>query len=401
MATVSKPPGSAATPRPVAPPVRSLQSLPEAEREALYRAALGPWGAAYYLPRFAAMDASGRRPLGWNWAASLSTLNWLVLRKLWTRALVYVALLEGAAVLVWGLGWSWLRWPVPVLWGVVAAMVLAAFAAPGLLGTRWLHQALRQQIDQALTHTRSLREAQDWLTRQAGTRRRLHALQGINLAALVGMGLIAWLSVSGPPTSSLPAGPVASGAMTSGVIASGKIAAATAPKAMQAVPIPPVHEVPAPPVAPVAAIATSAAPLPAPLPAPPSAPAPSLKPPAPQPTPTASKPSPPPAKAERKPERERKATPTTPATPGKTAVAGAAPGFYLNVGLFATESNATSTVDRLRKAGLPAFRQTLVNRKGERHRVRVGPYATRAQSDKAAATVRSLGLDAEVFRKEG
>lgn len=82
-------------------------------------------------------------------------------------------------------------------------------------------------------------------------------------------------------------------------------------------------------------------------------------------------------------------------------MAGAAPGFYLNVGLFATESNATSTVDRLRKAGLPAFRQTLVNRKGERHRVRVGPYATRAQSDKAAATVRSLGLDAEVFRKEG
>ena len=126
-------------PRPMAPPARSLDALPEAERVPLYRAALGPWGAAHYLPRFAAMDASGRRALGWNWAASLCTLNWLVLRKLWGVALVYVALLEGALLLLWGLGWVWWRvWPRQWLgWPQIPPESSAGISAPRPCSMEW------------------------------------------------------------------------------------------------------------------------------------------------------------------------------------------------------------------------------------------------------------------------
>lgn len=380
--TLTTHPGPEA-PRPMAPPARSLNALPEADRESLYRAALGPWGAAHYLPRFAAMDASGRRALGWNWAASLCTLNWLALRKLWGVALVYVALLEGALLLLWGLGWVWWRWPAPVLWGIVAALVLTAVVLPGLLGSGWLHRALRQQIGQALAQTHSLRDAQDWLQRQAGTARRLHALLGLNLLILTGAAGGAWLALSPTGTSTTPTPAVATHPASAGRIVSGKITE-TAPLPANA-----------PPSALVA--------LPTPEPAPPqTAPAPSK--PDSEATPAA-KPSGP-VKETRSAERPTRpstatALPTSnSSTAPNTGAPGAAPGFYLNVGLFAEEANALRAMERLRKAKLPAFRQTLVNRHGERHRVRVGPYASRTESEKAAAKVHLLGLDAQIFRKD-
>jgi hypothetical protein len=81
------------------------------------------------------------------------------------------------------------------------------------------------------------------------------------------------------------------------------------------------------------------------------------------------------------------------------ATVGSAPGFYINVGLFADESNARKAQSRLLNEGLPAFRQTLDGAKGTRVRVRVGPYTSRSQAEAAAATVKTLGLEAVVFRK--
>ena len=54
---------------------------------------------------------------------------------------------------------------------------------------------------------------------------------------------------------------------------------------------------------------------------------------------------------------------------------------------------------RLLNEGLPAFRQALDNAKGRRIRVRVGPYASRAQADAAAETIRAMALEAVVFKQ--
>ena len=51
------------------------------DREARLRAAIGP-RADFYLKRWAAMDASGRKT-SWNWAACLLSVFWFAYRKLW------------------------------------------------------------------------------------------------------------------------------------------------------------------------------------------------------------------------------------------------------------------------------------------------------------------------------
>ena len=78
---------------------------------------------------------------------------------------------------------------------------------------------------------------------------------------------------------------------------------------------------------------------------------------------------------------------------------GAAPGFYINVGLFADESNARKAQSRLLNEGLPAFRQTLDSAKGTRTWVRVGPFASRSEAESAASSIRALELDAVIFQK--
>lgn len=78
---------------------------------------------------------------------------------------------------------------------------------------------------------------------------------------------------------------------------------------------------------------------------------------------------------------------------------GTAAGYYINVGLFADEANARKAQARLLNEGLPAFRQALDNAKGRRIRVRVGPYASRAQADAAAETIRAMALEAVVFKQ--
>lgn len=78
---------------------------------------------------------------------------------------------------------------------------------------------------------------------------------------------------------------------------------------------------------------------------------------------------------------------------------GSAPGFYINVGLFAEEANARRTQSRLLNEGLPAFRQTLETAKGKRIRVRVGPYANAKEAQAAATRIRGMQLEAVVFKQ--
>ena len=67
--------------------------------------------------------------------------------------------------------------------------------------------------------------------------------------------------------------------------------------------------------------------------------------------------------------------------------------------MFADEANARKAQARLLNEGFPAFRQELNNSNGRRIRVRVGPYESRAQADRAAKAIRTMALDAVVFKK--
>ena len=77
------------------------------------------------------------------------------------------------------------------------------------------------------------------------------------------------------------------------------------------------------------------------------------------------------------------------------------PGYYINVGLFAVPTNASNAVGILRGAKLPVFSEMVDSKtKGALTRVRVGPYAKKAEADAAAKKIKGLKLDAVVFQRK-
>ena len=97
----------------------------ESPTQALYRAALGPLQTEQHLRVFERFDADGRARPSWNWAAALLTLDWLVYRRLWRIAGLYLLLWGAALALLLGLN--------------ALAMLFASFwwynAVPGVIAT--------------------------------------------------------------------------------------------------------------------------------------------------------------------------------------------------------------------------------------------------------------------------
>lgn len=69
----------------------------------------------------------------------------------------------------------------------------------------------------------------------------------------------------------------------------------------------------------------------------------------------------------------------------------------VQVGAFADSARAQEVRRKLERAGLKTYTHVAKTAQGERIRVRVGPFATRAEADKAAAKVKSLGLQAAIL----
>lgn len=451
-----------ATLLPAAPPSSSAPDASESAMTTLYRASIGPIHAEHYLPRFRHFDTLGRTPPGWNWAASLCTLNWMALRHLWGPALVYVAAAEGLGLLVFGMGRNLLQWSDPVQWGLAAVFALLAFVLPGLYGDGVLHTEIRKRIARALAATRTIPEACAQLEKQSATRNRLMGLVLLN-AALLAAALVAYqLLPQGSPAESASAPAPLPDAMV-------KPPSAPASTSTPAAPLDTASDSPQAAVQPASSAASHAAPVPAALPLAAPAPAntetPSTTPPAPQspasiaaapstartstPAPAATRATAPPKAGtlERPPAAPRTSSQSAPAaaatsqpvpgasprakTPAPTAAAsstepaasvaaaasspeasaatasdpapvvGSAPGYYINVGLFAEEANARKAQARLLNAGLPAFRQRLESPGGQRFRVRVGPYPGLPQAQAAARSIRALQLEAVVFKQSG
>jgi cell division septation protein DedD len=92
------------------------------------------------------------------------------------------------------------------------------------------------------------------------------------------------------------------------------------------------------------------------------------------------------------------AAPQVAAPPRTVPASGLVHGFYINAGLFAVSSNGRNAYKILEDAGLPVFSDVVKTKKRTLTRVRVGPYATRAQADAAATKIHGLKLAAIVFK---
>lgn len=388
----------------------------------LYRAALGNVNTQHYLTAFARLDATGRVLSGWNWAAALCTLGWLVFWRLWSVALVYGVVLATGVGLLAAATLNGPAVPAPVLGGLALAGLLLLCVVPGLYADALLHMALTQRVARAVQAAPNVRAAADALQERAGSRSRMLAVALVGgLLLVLGTG-VAWLlwshaadrqAVAQPPTPQEAPKPEPSGAAvfqppSTATPATSSTAVAATPEAIP-------H--PAPSVA-VQAAAPAAAPGLDSLGAPAASPAavdagvpPLVSPDAAQATPpsqaapaAAVVPKHRAAKDEGRSQHKTSQTPTLGkqakhATKPKTATpppqAEASRRLYVNVGTFADADNAARAQASLRKAGLPVRVQQVHGSGGRTlQRVRVGPFTSTAQANAAVQKARALGLEA-------
>lgn len=70
--------------------------------------------------------------------------------------------------------------------------------------------------------------------------------------------------------------------------------------------------------------------------------------------------------------------------------------FALQIGAFANPGSARAQLDKARRTGLRAYTEKVKTAQGERTRVRVGPFPTRDEAEKARATLKLAGIETAV-----
>ena len=64
---------------------------------------------------------------------------------------------------------------------------------------------------------------------------------------------------------------------------------------------------------------------------------------------------------------------------------------------FAEDAKAREARQKVEKAGLKTYTQVAETKDGKRIRVRVGPFASKAEADKAASKIKTLDLPAAIL----
>ncbi|MGB4115832.1 MAG: SPOR domain-containing protein [Polaromonas sp.] len=112
-------------------------------------------------------------------------------------------------------------------------------------------------------------------------------------------------------------------------------------------------------------------------------------------------------KAEAKPEPKPEAKPAPKADDGARAkalldgqtatTAASTERLVVQVGAFADTDKAQEVRLKLEKAGLKTYTQVAETKDGKRIRVRVGPFASKAEAEKAASKIKTLDLPASIL----
>jgi DedD protein len=85
---------------------------------------------------------------------------------------------------------------------------------------------------------------------------------------------------------------------------------------------------------------------------------------------------------------------------GKSAAADKSGRFLLQVAALGSEKAAAEMAARLKKDGLPAYTERVQVKDGSRWRVRVGPFASRADADRERVRLREAGFSANLVAPE-
>lgn len=71
--------------------------------------------------------------------------------------------------------------------------------------------------------------------------------------------------------------------------------------------------------------------------------------------------------------------------------------FAVQIGAFASDKGAKEQLERARKTGLKVYTERIETSKGTRIRVRVGPFKTREEAEKARVRLKAAGIDSAII----
>ena len=358
----------------------ALDKFPDLALPALYRAAIGPRQTDYYLKRFTQFESSGKAGLSWNWAAGALTFNWMLFRKLWLPAVIYLLSAVMLPLLLLGVGRLLWHWQPMTETGALMAVIVVFFVAPAVLGNGLYYRQCRAAIERAIQSSPTLEDACQTLAAQASTGQRLQRIAMVNALVLALGAALAFrlLDFSAPQEHADENAPALAGKAASAAAAVTRLPApapVSAPENAASSPALSGSAV-SPPAAVASGVVATVAPEPVAQPA--SSPAPMGS--------VASQP-------------DTEPTLTPPPAPAATAGPAVHGDHYVNIGLFADPDNARRAYVKLIKAGLPASREVLVVRQQKVTRVRSGPYASRKQAQAATARIKALQLDAVLAKR--
>lgn len=321
---------------------------------ALYRAALGPVGAPYYLKVFGRFDEAGLPGPAWNTMAACFTLGWLIYRRLWGAAFSYAVLLLALGAALWFEVGPWTAWSAELRWAAAAGLVAVFCLLPGFYANVLLHGELRRRMTEAVRQVATVQQARERLAAQASGPGLLGLLVFLYLVLGSAAGGWWWQQSRGRPPQP----------------------ASVSPPPMVVEPVPSVPPVTTPaPVLPTVPAVSAVVPEIAPD----------------KPEPGRSEP------VQAEPAKTDLVTPEPVKPDAGDAIRVRVRGHGVAVGMFADPANARRAEARLRDAGLPVLVDPVESSRGTLTRVRVGPLEDRAAADAAARQIRALGLDARVY----
>ena len=91
----------------------------------------------------------------------------------------------------------------------------------------------------------------------------------------------------------------------------------------------------------------------------------------------------------------RAEAPPAPAAPASPAAGSSR--FFVQIGAFAADQSVTETRSKAEKLGLKTYTQVAETSAGRRTRVRVGPFSSREEAERAAAKLKSASLPAVIL----
>lgn len=86
-------------------------------------------------------------------------------------------------------------------------------------------------------------------------------------------------------------------------------------------------------------------------------------------------------------------------TPKAVQAADAGSAWIVQLGAYKEAGNVKHLLAKMKELGLPAYTEKLNSEKGERTRVRVGPFATREAAEKAQEKIKKIGVASTVAAK--